>query len=140
MSMWNYFFYGTLMDPEVVREVLGRPLSGCSPQSAMLAGFKRVSVADVTYPALTPDPDSHVDGLMVSKISELEASRISRYEGNDYTVQVFDVMLGDGAVEKARVFLPKKSLNLTDIPWDFERWQKQDKKRFLKNIHRNVLI
>jgi hypothetical protein len=138
--MWSYFFYGTLMDPEVVREVIGRPLSGCSPKKASLAGFKRVNVADATYPALTPDPESHVAGVLVSKITALEASRISRYEGSDYTMQVFDVTLGDGSTEEARVFLPTQTLMLMDTLWDFDLWQKQDKKRFLKGVRRNVLI
>ena len=78
--------------------------------------------------------------MLVSKITALEASRISRYEGSDYTMQVFDVTLGDGSTEEARVFLPTQTLMLMDTLWDFDLWQKQDKKRFLKGVRRNVLI
>ena len=91
--MSTYFFYGTLQDPEIAREILGRPLSGCSPQPCVLEGYKRVYVADATYPAIAEDAESKVEGLLVARISPLEASRLSRYEGRDYKTEELDVVL-----------------------------------------------
>lgn len=140
IGMWNYFFYGTLMDPEVTREVLGRPLSGCSPRGAVLSGYRRVCVAGATYPALVADLDHHVEGLIVSRITELEASRLKRYEGKDYEMLTHDVQVGGNVVEGVRVFVPKETLPLTEELWDFKRWQVQEKKRFLKAVQRNTLV
>ncbi len=138
--MAEYFFYGTLMDPEVAREILGRPLSGCSPAQGILPGYKRVCVEGASYPAIKLDPDHHVDGLVVSRISELEAFRLKRYEGSDYDMLSLGIQVLDSVIENVRVFTPKETLKLTDTPWDFKRWQSEDKKRFLKAIQRNTLV
>lgn len=139
-SMAEYFFYGTLMDPEVAREILGRPLSGCSPVHGVLKGYKRVCVADATYPAITPAPDDQVDGIVVSRITELEAFRLKRYEGIHYDMLSLSIKVSDGMMEGVRVFTPLETLPLTDQPWDFKRWQVEDKKRFLKAVQRNTLV
>jgi gamma-glutamylcyclotransferase (GGCT)/AIG2-like uncharacterized protein YtfP len=138
--MSSYFFYGTLCDPEIAREILGRPLSGCSPRSCKLSGYKRVYVAGATYPGLAVENAGVVDGILVARISPIEQSRLSRFEGPEYDLQDLDVVLADGRVETARVFIPKPTLKLTDRPWRMEEWRRLDKRRFLNGIKRNVLI
>jgi len=138
--MWNYFFYGTLRDPEVAREVLGRPLSGCSPRPCVLDGYKRVYVANGTYPALVADADSRVDGIVVSRISLIEASRLSRYEGSEYTLEDMDVIVRDAGVATVRVFVPKENVRLSDRPWELNLWRKYEKRRFMAGLRRNILV
>ncbi|WNJ98319.1 gamma-glutamylcyclotransferase family protein [Thalassospiraceae bacterium LMO-JJ14] len=138
--MANFFFYGTLCEPEIAREILGRPLSGCSPRPGILSGYKRVYVSDATYPAVVPDDEHAVDGLLVKRISALEASRLSRYEGPQYHVQEVEISLKDGTHDQARIFLPKPALQLSDRLWDLETWRRQEKKRFMAGLKRNVLI
>ncbi len=138
--MWNYFFYGTLQDPEIAREILGRPLSGCSPTPCVLPGYKRVYVAGATYPGLVTDPDDEVGGILVQRISPLEASRLSRYEGKDYELAELSVCLGDGSFVEARVFLPLPTLRMSDTEWELDVWRRKEKRRFMAGLRRNVLI
>ncbi|MCK5778717.1 MAG: gamma-glutamylcyclotransferase [Rhodospirillales bacterium] len=138
--MANYFFYGTLCDPEIAREILGRPLSGCSPKPCALAGYKRVYVAGATYPGLIADPEGEVKGLQVYRISPLEASRLSRYEGREYTLEEKEVTLADGTKEMTNVFMPLPSLRLSDKEWQLDVWRRQEKRRFLGGLRRNVLV
>lgn len=139
--MTNYFFYGTLRDPEIAREVLGRPLSGCSPRSCKLSGYKRVYAAGATYPGIVLDAEGVVDGLMVTRISPIEASRLSRFEGPEYATLSLDVVLDDdGSLETVSVFVPKPSLRLTERLWVLDEWRRLEKRRFLNGLKRNVLI
>jgi gamma-glutamylcyclotransferase (GGCT)/AIG2-like uncharacterized protein YtfP len=138
--MASYFFYGTLREPEIAREILGRPLSGCSPRRGVLLGYKRVYVAGATYPAIHPDADSKVDGLVVSRISAIEAARLSRYEGPGYETQDLDVIVEGGGAETVRVFVPKNAIKLSNREWDLETWRRQEKKRFMAGLKRNILI
>lgn len=96
-------------------------------------------VANGSYPALLADPDSQVDGIVVSRISLIEASRLSRYEGSDYGVQEMDVLVRDAGRETVRVFMPKESIPLSDRDWDLELWRKHEKRRFMAGLRRNVL-
>ncbi|MBO6520898.1 MAG: gamma-glutamylcyclotransferase [Rhodospirillales bacterium] len=138
--MSNYFFYGTLQDPEIAREILGRPLSGCSPTAGVLPGYKRVYAAGATYPGLVTDPDGEVDGILVRRISPLEVSRLSRYEGKDYKTADLEVRLGDGSFAEARVFLPLPTLRMSETPWELDVWRRKEKRRFMAGLRRNVLI
>lgn len=138
--MSSFFFYGTLMDPEIVRAVIGRPLSGLSPRIAHLEGFKRVYVAAATYPALVAESGSSIEGIVVSRISPIEISRITRYEGADYESRLTTVLASDGQSVEARVFFPKAAVKTTNRPWRLDDWRRRDKKRFLAGMRRNMLV
>jgi gamma-glutamylcyclotransferase (GGCT)/AIG2-like uncharacterized protein YtfP len=138
--MSTYFFYGTLQDPEIAREILGRPLSGCSPQPCVLEGYKRVYVAGATYPAIAADAESEVEGLLVYRISPLESSRLSRYEGKDYKIEELEVTMKDGARVPASVFMPLPALRLSNRSWELNMWRRHEKRRFLAGLRRNVLV
>ncbi len=141
--MWTYFFYGTLRDPEIARIILGRPLSGLAPTAAKLRGYRALCVADASYPGLvaTPDDkDASVIGIVVSRLSELDVSRLDRYEGPEYASNEVVVETSDGAIIKARVYCPHSALLLTDKPWSLTDWQRQDKKRFIGGLRRKALL
>lgn len=138
--MSSFFFYGTLMDPEIVRAVIGRPLSGLSPRVARLEGYKRVYVAAATYPALIADSDTSLEGIVVSRISPIEISRITRYEGADYQARLTTVQTLDGQSVEAQVFFPKAAIRTTNRPWVLDEWRRRDKKRFLAGMRRNMLV
>lgn len=138
--MAKYFFYGTLCDPEIAREILGRPLSGCSPKPCALPGYERVYVQGATYPGLVANADAKVNGLLVDRISPIEASRLSRYEGKDYKAQEMELTLADGSTELALVFMPLPTLRMSNRPWQLDVWRRQEKRRFLNGLRRNVLV
>jgi gamma-glutamylcyclotransferase (GGCT)/AIG2-like uncharacterized protein YtfP len=78
----NLFAYGTLMWPEVLEAVIGRPLSGTP---AVLRGFVRIRVKGELYPALL---DSHcndvVEGMLYRDLTEKEFRSLDRFEGGEY--------------------------------------------------------
>ncbi|MBL8834369.1 MAG: gamma-glutamylcyclotransferase, partial [Rhodospirillales bacterium] len=49
----RFFFYGTLIDPDVRRAVLGR-LAPASVEPATLKGWRRFSAKGVTFPIARP--------------------------------------------------------------------------------------
>jgi len=138
--MWTYFFYGTLLDTEVARSVLGRPLGGFSPRPGRLDGYRRVYVSGATYPALSTEEGASVDGALVFRVGALEAARLRRFEGPEYETSVLTIEEPDGTRTEACVFLPKPAMRLTDRPWSLEVWRRQEKRRFMSGMRRNTLV
>ncbi len=60
----DYFFYGTLMDPDVVARVAGGHRGPTPLEPADAEGFARVYVAGVSYPMLVPRPGGRVEGRL----------------------------------------------------------------------------
>jgi hypothetical protein len=59
----RFFFYGTLIDADVRRLVLGR-LAPDEVEPATLSGWRRVKLAGVTYPGIVPDAKGWVEGVL----------------------------------------------------------------------------
>ena len=141
--MWTYFFYGTLRDPEIARIILGRPLSGLAPTATKLRGYRAMCVADASYPGLVAAPDdgdASVIGIVVTRLSEVDVSRLDRYEGPEYASKQVVVETSDGATIEAHVYCPRAALKLTDTPWSLMEWQRNDKKRFIGGLRRKALL
>ena len=83
MNEVNHLFaYGTLMWPEVLEAVIGRPLSGVP---ATLSGFRRMRVKQAFYPALV---NSHsrdtVEGVLYRDLAAEDFRCLDRFEGGEY--------------------------------------------------------
>lgn len=86
MPILPYFFFGTLMDPDVLSLVLGRdpgPLSTV----ATLSGFARVRVEGEPYPALVEAPDGQVEGLLLRDYVPEDDQRIRFFEDFDFAIE-----------------------------------------------------
>ena len=59
-----YFFFGTLMDREVLATVLDRAVAGDELRRAWLHGYRRVRAANVSYPILVPAAGLVVGGAV----------------------------------------------------------------------------
>lgn len=78
----NLFAYGTLMWPEVFETVVGRRQKG---GPCVLRGYSRRRLRGVHYPAIIPDDSAAVvEGRLYRNLSELEFSRLDRFEGDEY--------------------------------------------------------
>lgn len=75
------FVYGTLMDPETCRGLLGRAPQ-CEP--AELAGYERRKVRHASYPAIIATAGATVRGLALRGISKSELAALDDYEGDEY--------------------------------------------------------
>jgi hypothetical protein len=132
----RYFFYGTLLDPDVRRLVLGSPAASGVP--ARLGGFRRVGVAGRSYPTLVPVPDGSVEGLVVDTITPRQRVRLVAFEGREYREIVRTVMLADGDEREARLFVSRRPARVA-LHWSLALWQRREKDRFLRALAGNAM-
>ena len=130
----RFFFYGTLLDPDVTALVLGRRLPASRFVPALLPGWSRWRVQGGSYPISIPDLKGSVAGAVVSGLSARDVARLAAYEGAGYRISSLKVRLG-GALASVSVFEPIVSkLKPTARPWDLVLWQRQDKKIFVARL------
>jgi hypothetical protein len=128
------FFYGTLLDPDIQRRVIGRVLA---LRPATLAGFRRVRAAGKWFPILVPGlAGDRVAGALAQGLTAREIARIVAYENDGYALKPVTVELAAGARARALVFLPgsggSNALKPTAEPWDLAEWQRSVKPRVLR--------
>lgn len=125
-----YFFFGTLMDPDVLQRVLGRS-PGALSTSATLHGYARVRVANEPYPALVSAPGASVDGLLLGHYSEEDDRRIRYFEDFDFAIEQTEVETAAGP-RTAHFCGAVSNIAPTDLPWSYEDWVRTEKERFLR--------
>jgi gamma-glutamylcyclotransferase (GGCT)/AIG2-like uncharacterized protein YtfP len=86
------FAYGTLVDPEVVRRVVGRALP---MREAVLPGYERVRHPRLFYASIQPNPDAQVDGQLIEGIDDAAWKALDEYEGPYYEKKLVQVDIGD---------------------------------------------
>lgn len=126
-----FFFFGTLMDRDVLERVLGRRVPDAELAPARLPGYRRVKVAAAEYPTLVPAPGETVDGVLLGSASRRDAARIVHFEGEEYEARVLPVRLGDGRSAAARVFLARDSMGRSGEPWELSGWARHRKEALL---------
>lgn len=112
------FVFGTLLDSRIRSRVLGRPERPREATPALLSGCERVWARGRRYPVLIRDPDSAVDGLLMTRLSARDRARLGVYEGTEYRLARVRVRaLGTGSKDVwARAFLAR-GLGATRRPW-----------------------
>jgi hypothetical protein len=126
-----YFFFGTLMDREVLATVLARSVAAAELRRAWLNDYRRVCAANVSYPILLPAPGLVVGGVVFQPRSALDDVRIRHFEDGEYVGHWRFVRLPGGRRLAARVFLALEALQATDEPWDLRVWASAHKADFL---------
>lgn len=119
----RWFFYGTLMDPEILGIVLGRPVDPTALTDAEITGYRRVAVRDEAYPALIPAPGATVAGAAAVFDAPADEARLRYYESDDYDLVDVAVSTADGALP-ARVFVAGQGMALdADTDWTPAQWR-----------------
>ena len=130
----RFFFYGSLLDPDVTALVLGRRLPPTAWVPAILPGHARRRIKEGTYPIAVPDPKGSIVGAIVGGLSARDVARLSAYEGPRYRVASLKVRVG-GAIRRAAVFAPlEERFQQTAGAWDLAEWQRRHKRAFLAHI------
>ena len=126
----RFFFYGTLMDEDVRRAVLG--VRALAPlESAILEGWRRVKMAGVSYPMIVRARNHKVDGILMHGIDRRAHELLQEYEGDEYAMIGVEVRTADARIS-ARMFVPRPGLPVRGRgPWDLLTWQRRHKRRFL---------
>jgi hypothetical protein len=129
----RFFFYGTLMDEDVRRAVLG--VRSLAPtEKATLKGWRRVKMAGVTYPMIVRARNHAVDGVLMHGVDARARDLLQRYEGDEYTMLGIEVQTGDSAIS-ANMFVPRPGHAVRGRgPWDLETWRRRHKRRFLGGL------
>ena len=131
----DYFFYGTLMDQDVLGAVLGRRIAPARLKPAVLVGYRCVYAKGVTYPALVPGAAGDaVTGCVMVGVTPPEAARLRRFEGADYREAPLTVTAEGRGERSAVVFLPRSRMVTTDRPWDLDAWRRRHKRDYLGRV------
>jgi hypothetical protein len=132
------FFYGTLLDTDVLQLVLGPEARGVSLTAARLDGWRRERARGKTYPIILPDAAGSVAGAVSSTVTSAAVARLSAYEGPGYDLIPCRPVLADGSAIDAQVFRPTQRLAADGAAWELARWQAADKAAFLSRLRRGA--
>jgi hypothetical protein len=125
-----FFFYGSLMDPEVLQAVLELP-DLPAVEGARIKGYQ-IRMWGI-YPALVSSTDStkEIMGTFWKVINHLQVYRLCLYETDAYkTVPVSLITDAGDVIEDARTFVwagEAESSDLENGTFDMERYQKHFK-------------
>lgn len=126
------FFFGTLMDPDILGLVIGRPIDPRALEPARLPGFRRVRVEGASYPMLVPDQAAGVEGRLWYGGGAEERARLDAYEGPAYRLEPVVVETTSGERVTALVYqVVPGSLRSSEEPWELAAWQARFKPLYL---------
>lgn len=131
--MKNVFVYGTLLNDEVLKIILGHiPVK----RSAQLYGYKRVKVLGQLYPAILPDENGKVDGAILTALSDTDLKHLDEYEGMQYEKQPVLVSVSADVSQHCTtyVFRPEYYKLLSSEAWSNESFRENCLQQFLKEI------
>lgn len=89
-----YFFYGSLMDPTRLSDVLTYLDTDPKLSPATLTGYQPMLWG--IFPALLPNLEDTVHGCVYDIHSEYEARKLQQYEGDDYAPRTCRCQLANG--------------------------------------------
>jgi hypothetical protein len=127
----RFFFYGTLMDNDVIEIVLGRALEAPCLQPARLDGFCARIAIDEAVPVLRAAPGSSVSGVVIENLTAADAENIRFFEASEYDSEPCEVVVDGVGVAIAYVHLNSQLRVNEKQSWDFLRWQAEEKPLFL---------
>ena len=131
--MFDFFFYGTLVDADVRRLVLGRAIPDSTVTPALLPGHARHPVVGQPYPGTVASEGSTVDGVVLGGLDVRDAARLSNFEGDDYLATLCPIVLAaDGSPATAWVYIATGRVSLAPGPWSVEAWREDHKAAFIK--------
>ena len=137
MSGHTYFFYGSLMDLELLEAVIDRASAHLAFTPGWLEGFAAETAQGYTFPTLIENRHSRVDGLVTQGLTDDDIARIAYFEDTEYQPVPIDVSTADSDIA-AQVFMATTTLNSTGEAWSFEHWR-QHHKPLLVAITRKVM-
>jgi hypothetical protein len=127
----RYFFFGTLMDRDVLELVLARSVADDAFVPATLDGYRRVRVGKDSFPMLIEEPGGAVEGIVYQTRTAEEDARILFFEDFDYGLLPCRPRTADGVVEAMFCGIDT-AVEPSDEVWHLDGWAKRHKSGFLK--------
>ncbi|CCG41792.1 gamma-glutamylcyclotransferase family protein [Magnetospirillum molischianum] len=128
------FFFGTLMDADVLALVLGHSLDAVRTEPALVRGVRRVHVAGRSYPMLRPHPGGRVEGHLVGGLTPLDRARLAYYEGWEYDVGTIAAIDSAGRMVTAGIYVCPPQIQADERVWRLDRWQSVHKSVYLPRL------
>ncbi len=133
----RFFFYGTLMDRDLVSLVLRRPIQADRFRPAILRDHERRAIAGETFPAIARVRGGSVEGVVVDGFTAADFAKLSAYEGASFTVTAGTAEIVGVGPRGVRIFVIKPGVyRLADTDWDVEAWRRDHKTATLDAIRR----
>lgn len=137
MSGHTYFFYGSLMDRELLEAVIDRDSGHLSFTPGMLVGFAAEIAHGYSFPTLVPRDSASVHGLVAHGLHDADIARIVYFEDTEYAPMAQEIDTDSGRIT-ASVFMSTHMLRSSGVPWDFQHWR-QHHKAVLVAVTRRVM-
>jgi Gamma-glutamyl cyclotransferase, AIG2-like len=130
-----FFFYGTLMDRDLLSAVLGRRIWPHALRPAVLCGYRRSSVRGASYPVVLRQRGASVTGAILCGVGTAETARLCSYEGDGYEIgQALAGQPHHGA-RRVLVFRPRRGgYTVSSRPWHFPGWRLRHKRSAMKAV------
>jgi gamma-glutamylcyclotransferase (GGCT)/AIG2-like uncharacterized protein YtfP len=130
--MRHLFAYGTLMCNDIMAEISESHLSHIS---ATLRGYRRICVKGEHYPALVPDVEGCVEGVVYLNVPGSAWARLDRFEGEMYSREIVQVERNDGLNMPAETYVARDEFmdDLVEIEWDFADFLRKYKESFCRS-------
>ena len=100
--MNHLFSYGTLADPAFMRRLLGHDYKY---RAASLPRYKKIAIHGFNYPAIIPQPDSHVEGIVYFDLPSTAWPILDAYEGPTYTRRTVNVRFDTGESLESQAYV-----------------------------------
>ena len=96
------------------------PVSSHAPGT--LKGYRRRSVIGEHYPAIVPDTENSVEGIIYRDVPDSAIDRLDRFEGEMYDRLPVNIELKNGGVLPAETYVLKAAFShrLAQTDWDFD--------------------
>lgn len=127
----DFFFYGTLIDEDVLASVIGRRTALSQRAAATLPDHVRMRRRGGTYPVIVRRPGGCVDGVVVCNLRDPDVRRLAAFEGTAYRLDRVCVFGANGKAAQAHVFRPVSETIASSTPWSFSTWRAQSRRSFL---------
>ncbi len=122
MAGHTFFFYGSLMDRELLEAVIDRTGDHLHMQPAQLAGYAAETAHGYSFPTLVARDDGLVRGIVTHGLSDDDVARISYFEDTEYAPSLVEVTTANARVA-ARAYMSAGSLRSSGEDWDFGHWR-----------------
>ena len=129
----RYFFYGTLLDPDVRAHILGAWIGRRALPAAWLPGYRRVYIRGRHYPVVVPAAGEDVEGVLAEGLDRRAVLRLAEFESDEYVNAERTVLVDGGRTLRARVFVASPLAHPTDRAWTVEDWQRRHKSAFARD-------
>jgi len=126
------FFFGTLMDRDVLGRVLARAVATHELVDAWLWGYRRHAARNAPYPVLRRHAECHVRGWLFQPRSTDERARIDHFEAGEYAPQLLRVQHGTRMMPALCYLDLDDVFDVGDEDWSLHRFQVAHKAQYLR--------